>query len=153
MEINLKQRTMNRILVLCVGNICRSPMAQGMFKQAMPEAVVCSAGLRALSGHPADPLAIHVMRKYGMDITSHRARSVTPQLVASADLILTMDSAQKYFVENQFVTSRGKVMRLGEFRNYDIADPYGRGMEEFEAAFSLIRDGVEHYAEKIMQLA
>jgi protein-tyrosine phosphatase len=63
-----------------------------------------------------------------------------------------MDMEQKKYVETNYVGSKGKVFRLGEFAKVDIADPYREGMESFEAAFRLIDEGVKVFAERIVQM-
>jgi protein-tyrosine phosphatase len=143
---------MQNILVLCIGNICRSPMAEGLLKQALPGMTVRSAGLGALIGKPADPYAVQIMAERGIDISAHRAQHISPRMVSEADLILVMDMEQKKYVETNYVGSKGKVFRLGEFAKMDIADPYREGMESFEAAFRLIDEGVKVFAERIVQM-
>jgi protein-tyrosine phosphatase len=143
---------MQNILVLCIGNICRSPMAEGLLKQALPGMTVRSAGLGALIGKPADPYAVQIMAERGIDISAHRAQHLSARMVSEADLILVMDMEQKKYVETNYVGSKGKVFRLGEFAKVDIADPYREGMESFEAAFRLIDEGVKVFAERIVQM-
>ena len=144
---------MQNILVLCIGNICRSPIAEGLLKQALPTKTVRSAGLSALVGHPADPLSVQLMAERGIDISGHRAQLISLQLVREADLILTMDREQKRAVESQYVEARGKVFRLGEFGNYDIADPYREGIDSFRAAYRLIDEGVNVFVQRLSQMA
>ncbi|MDB5729345.1 MAG: ptp [Noviherbaspirillum sp.] len=143
---------MNNILVLCIGNICRSPIAEALLKQALPGKTVQSAGIQALVGHPADPFSVQIMQEHGIDISAHRARNISTQLVNDADLILTMDLDQKKYVESNYISSRGKVFRLGEARKLDIADPYREGIESFREAHRLIDEGVKVFAEQIMQM-
>lgn len=143
---------MNNILVLCIGNICRSPIAEALLKQALPGKTVQSAGIQALVGHPADPFSVQIMQERGIDISAHRARNISTQLVNDADLILTMDLDQKKYVESNYISSRGKVFRLGEARKLDIADPYREGIESFREAHRLIDEGVKVFAEQIMQM-
>jgi protein-tyrosine phosphatase len=143
---------MQNILVLCIGNICRSPMAEGLLKQALPGMTVRSAGLGALIGKPADPYAVQIMAERGIDISAHRAQHLSARMVSEADLILVMDMEQKKYVEAKYVGAKGKVFRLGEFAKVDIADPYREGMESFEAAFRLIDEGVKVFAERIVQM-
>jgi protein-tyrosine phosphatase len=144
---------MQNILVLCIGNICRSPMAEGLLKQALPGKTIRSAGLSALIGKPADPFSVQIMAEHGIDISAHRAQNISTRLVSEADLILVMDLEQKRHVETQYVGSRGKVFRIGESGKLDIADPYREGVESFRAAFKLIDEGVQVFAGQIMQMS
>jgi protein-tyrosine phosphatase len=143
---------MQNILVLCIGNICRSPMAEGLLRRALPGKTIRSAGIGALIGKPADPFAIQLMAEQGIDISAHRAQNISARLVNEAELILTMDLDQKKYVETHYVASKGKVFRLGEFRKVDIADPYRQGIEQFGIAYRLIEEGVQGFVDQISQM-
>ena len=138
-----------RVLVLCIGNICRSPMAEGLLKQALPGYEVSSAGLGALVGQPADPHAIVLMQQQRIDISAHRARQVESWMIAAADLVLVMDMEQKDHLVMQYPLYRGKMFRLGEIGKYDIADPYRQGLDAFREAAGLVQQGVDAWAERI----
>lgn len=131
------------VLFVCVGNICRSPMAEGFFGRALPGRMVCSAGLHALVGEAADACAIALMQARGVDIAGHRAQQLASWMVREADLIVTMDSAQKRCIDSTWTAAHGKVRRLREGRDIDIPDPYRQGRRAFEQACGLIEDGVD----------
>lgn len=141
---------MNSILFICIGNICRSPMAEGLLKHAQPDLAVLSAGIDALVGGPADPLSVALLREHGIDISEHRARSLASWMANEADVILTMDAGQKRFIENKYPESKCKVFRLCEGWQCDIPDPYRHGPDAFRHAFDLISQGVD---ELVIQLA
>lgn len=143
---------MQNILVLCIGNICRSPMAEVMLRDALPGKTISSAGLGALIGKPADPSSLQLMTEQNIDISSHRAQQISASLVAQAELILVMDLEQKKYVENQYVGARGKVFRLGESEQIDIPDPYREGIESFRLAYRLIDDGVKFWVGRILRM-
>ncbi|NMM28209.1 MAG: low molecular weight phosphotyrosine protein phosphatase [Glaciimonas sp.] len=132
----------NNILFICVGNICRSPMAEGLFKQALPEKQVFSAGINAPIGQPADPLSVQLMAERGIDISEHRARKLASWMVYEADVIVTMDRCQMDFLEITYPRFKNKVCRLGELGNYDVPDPYLQGLTAFRQTCSLIDKGV-----------
>lgn len=143
---------MKHILVLCIGNICRSPIAEALLKQQFPDKQIWSAGLGALVGKPADPLSVEVAAAHGLDLSTHRAQQVASWMCQSAELILVMEQDHKAQLEKQFPLVRGKAFRLGEPGQFDIADPYRQPKDAFEAAYSAIALGVSQWATRIRQL-
>jgi protein-tyrosine phosphatase len=106
-------------------------------------ATVASAGIGALVGKPADPTAVELMRERGLDITSHRARQLTPDLIRDAELILVMEADQQKAVESILPSARGRVHRIGRWGQFDVPDPYRRDRAAFERALALIDRGVD----------
>ena len=140
------------ILVVCVGNICRSPMAEALLAKALggnDEYVVESAGLGALVGHAADPFVIELMDEIGVDVRGHRARQIHPNMVEAADLVLVMTSGHKRAIADADPTARGKIHRLGEWQERDIDDPYRQPRAAFVDAMREIEEGVASWADKI----
>ena len=140
------------ILVVCVGNICRSPMAEAVLRNALrghEEYTVESAGLGALVDEPAGEHAVALMSERGIDISSHRARQLQPELVNKADLILVMESGHKKAIETADVTVRGKVFRLGETSDRDIVDPYRRSRAVFEDVLEDIDEGIADWVKQL----
>ena len=140
------------ILVVCVGNICRSPMAEAVLRDALrgkEEVVVESAGLGALVNEPASEFSVKLMQERGLDISGHRAQQLTPELITRADLILVMESGHRRAVDANEPTARGKVYRLGEWQDIEIPDPYRQPREAFEEALELIDKGVADWVERL----
>lgn len=111
--------------------------------------LVSSAGLGALVNSPADPLAQELMQERDLDISGHRARQITPEILFAADLILTMSTGQQSELEGKIPGSRGRVHRLGKWGEYDISDPYRRPKSAFEHALILIEQGVDDWYRKL----
>ena len=139
----------DNILVVCVGNICRSPMAEALLKQHFPNKNIDSAGVGALVGHSADPAALEIMTKQGIDITSHVAKQIDENLARTADIIFTMSDGQTKWIEERWPFCRGKTFKLGHWISKDIADPYKHEMSAFETAYQDIVDSLEQWADKI----
>lgn len=137
------------ILVVCVGNICRSPMAQALLELQYPRKIIDSAGVCALVGSPADPSAVKVMANHNIDIKSHVAKQVTAEQTRYADLILTMSTNQTKWIENHWSYCRGKTFRLGHWIDKDIADPYRHEFADFETAYQDIKASLKDWQDKI----
>jgi protein-tyrosine phosphatase len=127
-------------------------MAQGLLKQALPDANVMSAGLGALTGRPADPHAIELMYDLGLDITDHRAQQLSPAMATRADLILVMDNVQRQQIQHMHPATTGRVFRMGEIDKFDVPDPYREARPAFENVLQLIQRGVEAWTPRIQAL-
>ena len=143
---------MKNILVVCEGNICRSPMAEGVLAEALPRLSVRSAGLNALSGMPADETAVRLMRTRGIDIAPHRALQITRELCAQAELVLVMTADQRKRLEEIYPFACGRVFRLGEFSKRDVPDPYRQSERAFGESLQLIDEGVREWLLRIQKI-
>jgi protein-tyrosine phosphatase len=149
--------SIQRVLFVCAGNICRSPMAEGLMRRlvetrpALAELEVGSAGVAALTGRPPSAGAVAAMREeFGLDISGHRARQLTRGL--AADLVLTMDS---------HVTDRaralgldGRVELLGDFAGSpgeEVEDPYLGSPDEYRRCARQIARLVEAVADRLIR--
>lgn len=139
----------DNILVVCVGNICRSPMAEALLKQRYPNKNIDSAGVGALVGHPADPAALEIMNEQQLDITKHIAKQIDESLAKKADIIFTMSDGQTKWIEERWPFCRGKTFKLGHWKDKDIADPYKHEKSAFQTAYQDIVDNLEQWSEKI----
>lgn len=140
------------ILVVCVGNICRSPMAEALLKRDLREQdgfAVESAGLGALVGHPASEYSQELMVELGLDISEHRARQIHPDMVRDADLVLVMEAGHKRAIDDADPTARGKVYRLAEWQDRNIADPYRQSKAVFADVLEDIEEGVASWVKRI----
>jgi protein-tyrosine phosphatase len=140
------------ILVVCEGNICRSPMAEALLAAALPKVRVSSAGLGALIGRPADELAVQLMRERGLDIGKHRATQINKPMCLDSDIVLVMEREQKQRLQLLYPEVCGRVFRLGEHANVDVPDPYRQPLRAFRSALSIIDESVELWLDRIQRL-
>lgn len=139
---------MHSVLFVCTGNICRSPMAVGLLRDKVKanqsDWRVESAGTWAMDGSPAALNSRLVMEARGVDLSSHRSRPVTRDLLAEFNLVLTMERGHKEALQFEFPQSAGRIFTLGEMvgGDFDIHDPIGSPLVDFQ-------DAVEELAQLI----
>jgi protein-tyrosine-phosphatase len=110
---------MPTVLVLCTGNICRSPIAEGFLRQLLKErgigdVTVHSAGVSGLVGYPADPESVRSAAERDIDISEHRARRVNTDMIETADLVLTMTAKQRASANRLVPSAAGRTFTLKE---------------------------------------
>lgn len=137
-------------MLVCIGNICRSPMAEVMLKNQHPQLTVFSSGLGALVGKPADPFSVELMTEKGINLTNHCAQQINSVLVSSSDLILTMEQKHIDKLHSQYPESRGKVHLIGKWiDNQEVPDPYRKDKKAFTQSLELIEAGLEAWKNKL----
>lgn len=142
---------MKTILFVCTGNSCRSPMAEGLFRHAVEgqgEYRVGSAGLGAINGQPPSPHAVRAMKELGIDISSHRTRMLTSEIVQQATYIFGMTHHHAEAVGLLYPHAAEKTFVLREFDETlvtyekDITDPIGESYEVYVACRDQIEQGI-----------
>lgn len=130
-----------RILFVCTGNTCRSPIAEALARHVAVERgltnlVAESAGTNAEAGRPASDGAVLVALERDLDLTGHRARQLTPEIVAGADLILVMGPHHQERVEALGGTGKTHLLKAFSSRGSDdrpINDPFGADLSVYRA--------------------
>ncbi|MBQ4767930.1 protein tyrosine phosphatase [Pectobacterium versatile] len=138
------------ILVVCVGNICRSPTGERLLKQALPTKRIASAGLGALVGKPADRTATDVANQHNLSLEGHEAQQLTSALCRQYDLILVMEKGHIDGVCRIAPEVRGKTMLFGRWLNQkEIADPYRKSREAFEFVYLQLEQSAQKWAQAL----
>lgn len=127
------------ILIVCIGNICRSPMAEYLLKKEYPHLNIESAGISGLSGHPADEKAQICMKHLNIDMGKHIAKKLNAEYLKKADLILVMSKNQQVHIEQAWPFAKGKTFRLGHWKNKNVPDPYQHDQAFFDDTCQLIQ--------------
>ncbi|WP_108444451.1 low molecular weight protein-tyrosine-phosphatase [Halomonas denitrificans] len=143
----------HHILVVCTGNICRSPVAAAMLARALPNHRVESAGLGALVDHGVESSARALAEADGLEVAGHRARQLTVEMVREADIVLVMSEGQRQAVADLVPEALGKTMLLGRWleagQGRDIPDPYRQAPAVFDAVHRLLCEACEAWAARL----
>ena len=146
----MKRQKNFKILIVCTGNTCRSPMAKVILEQLLKEnkldkkVLVDTAGMISLEGYPASRTAVEVCREYGLDLSAHLSQGITDRLVQDADLIIVMEEMHEVMLVRNDAETPKKIKLLSGFApdksiGPDIQDPYGGDKYLYQLAFKDIK--------------
>lgn len=138
------------VLVVCIGNICRSPLGERLLADALPGVRVASAGLSAVVGSGADPEAAAAAAGIGVDLSGHVARQLTDAIGRDHDLILVMEPAHRAEISRRFPQLSGRVMLFSHWNGgQPIADPYRRGTAAHQASRDALLAGARAWIPRL----
>jgi len=154
-----EQPKTTKILLVCTGNICRSPLAAALLQRALTERGVegmdvSSAGTGAWDGAPVSEGAYLVGLERGLDLSAHRARLLTRELIEEADLVLTMARHHRARVDE--LGGEGRVFVLGEYAGREgdeaeVSDPFGGDLEVYRDTCVELEALIEAAVERIVK--
>ncbi|THD96000.1 protein-tyrosine-phosphatase Etp [Shigella flexneri] len=146
----MAQLKFNSILVVCTGNICRSPIGERLLRKRLPGVKVKSAGVHGLVKHSADATAADVAANHGVSLEGHAGRKLTAEMARNYDLILAMESEHIAQVTAIAPEVRGKTMLFGQWlEQKEIPDPYRKSQDAFEHVYSMLERASQEWAKRL----
>lgn len=146
-----------KVLFVCSGNICRSPMAAEYLRHraarsGLAHLVVDSAGTLGIVGAPASPEAVRALREVGLDLTGHRSKGISRPDLESSDLLVAMTRDHLEYLAEHFPRGVDRRLLLRAFEHgadpdrlaLDLPDPIGAAVEVYREQFGVIRTCVDH---------
>ncbi|WP_423744180.1 low molecular weight phosphotyrosine protein phosphatase (plasmid) [Haladaptatus sp. SPP-AMP-3] len=141
------------VLFLCLGNICRSPMAERYLRDRLREteydcSAVRSAGFIEKEGRSSPDAAVTVASEFGVDLTDHRSQCVDEGLLRESDLVLLMDAWNYWYLKRNHPDSLGKACFVRSFDaspEYEIEDPYDADEDTFRRVYGEVTDAVDAF--------
>jgi protein-tyrosine phosphatase len=145
---------LDKIVVVCTGNICRSPMAEALLKSYIPNKEIYSAGLDVMNNDLQNQSPVEQAQltasKYGFDISNHRATQLTTNMVNEMDLILVMTQEQIDQIAIRFPGCAQKTLLIGQWGGVGyIQDPLNQDLVTFEHCFNQLKKAVISWRDKL----
>lgn len=142
------------ILIICTANICRSPLAQVILADLLPNKQVLSAGVLvedlALNKQGAANYCVSLAKRNGFDLSQHQAKPISKELIENADLILVMNHEQLEVVSKLASGARAKTLLFGQWIGQgDILDPYGQDMLSFERCYKTLKKAAHSWQRRL----
>lgn len=138
------------VLLVCEGNICRSPIAEAIFLDHLGSScLVRSAGISAPLGRPAHPFSVEVCAAHGLDITRHRTKLLDAELLRTSDVVLVMETSQVHRLVSIYPWASGRIWRVGHPFGVDHPDLLGQTRDAYDNFFNSMTQAIKAWENQL----